>query len=73
MKVYRVTLLVVDHDGVGDEIPEAIENARYPNRCLSPLVVNMESVDIGEWHDESPFNYRDKMNDAFNSLISKGA
>jgi hypothetical protein len=31
-KVYKVELLIIDHDGLGqDEITSVIENTRYPN------------------------------------------
>jgi hypothetical protein len=56
VKVYRVELMILDFDGVGEGIPDVIENARYPNRCISPGVVSMASVDIGEWDDSHPLN-----------------
>jgi hypothetical protein len=55
-KVYRVELLIVDHDSIGIEgIKSAIENARYPNRCIAPAVMMHESQDV-EWSDEHPLN-----------------
>jgi hypothetical protein len=57
MKAYKVTLLIVDHDELGEEqMTTSIENVRYPNRCLSPRVMAIESRDIGEWHDDHPLN-----------------
>ena len=57
MKAYKIELLVIDHDGIGsDEIQEVLENIQYPNRCIYPDVKNIEGRDIGEWHDDHPFN-----------------
>ncbi len=41
--VYRVEVLIVDHDGVGAAgIKAVLEEARYPNRCISPQVVRVD-------------------------------
>ena len=57
MKIYKVELYVIDHDGLGDEeIASVLENTKYPNRCISPDVANVESKDIGEWWDGHPLN-----------------
>lgn len=60
MKAYFVTLLVVDHDGVGSGVKEIIENTKYPNRCINPRVIDLLEADIGEWDDDHPLNERDK-------------
>jgi len=57
MKAHRITILIVDHDGVGEEDARMlIENARYPNHCLSPHVLSFETAEIGEWDDDHPLN-----------------
>jgi rhodanese-related sulfurtransferase len=57
MKAYIVTLTIIDLDEIGaEEIKDVIESAHYPNRCISPDVVNIESADIGEWSDEHLLN-----------------
>ncbi len=56
MKVYKLEVIVIDHDGVGDGITDTIENQRYPNHCISPHVVSVEERDIGEWSDAHPLN-----------------
>ncbi len=62
MKAYKVTLVIVDLDEVGeDEIHSALENTRYPNRCISPTVLGIEGRDIGEWSDDHPLNLPDTM------------
>ena len=59
MNVHKVVLTIIDFDDVGaDEIKVVIENQHYPNRCISPDVVNIETVDIGEWDDDHPLNNR---------------
>lgn len=61
MKVYKATVIVVD---AGDELNDSevklvIENTRYPNRCMSPHVIAVESVELGPWDDDLPINGRD--------------
>lgn len=63
MKAYKVELLIIDHDGVGEDGEEGIvfhiENARYPNRCLSPHVMAVTEREIGPWTDGHPLNHHD--------------
>ena len=69
MNVHRVVLMVIDFDEIGAEsVKDVIENARFPNRCISPKVMALETRDIGEWTDDHPLNYRDK--DEFNKLFT---
>ena len=57
MKAYKVTVLVIDLDEIGqEEIETVIENTTYPNRCISPTITAIEKADIGEWSDEHPLN-----------------
>ena len=59
MKVYKVIVLIIDMDEIGeDELKLVIENTRYPNRCISPEVHSIEAADIGEWDDYHPLNNR---------------
>lgn len=56
--VYKIELCVIDHDDIGAEsIRGVLENTRYPNRCIAPLVLTIEEKDIGEWYDEHPLNH----------------
>lgn len=58
MKAYKVTLLIIDFDELGPEgIKDTLQNTRYPNRCLSPTVQDVQVRDIGEWTDDHPLNY----------------
>ena len=69
LKVYKVELFIVDTDQVGaKEIKQVIENARYPNRCISPQVVDIEERAV-DWHDQHPLNLRDKWRQAYNDLF----
>lgn len=57
MKVHMITVIVVDHDGLGaDQAGQEIENARYPNRCIYPHLWKTETRDCGEWSDSHPLN-----------------
>lgn len=60
MKVHQIVLTVIDFDEMGPEaIRETIENARYPNHCISPHVRRIETRDIGPWDDSHPLNSRE--------------
>ncbi len=70
MKAYKVTLLINDHDEVGDEIKNIIENQHYPNYCIAPYVMDVQSADIGEWSDDHPLNKFSTMKDEFKKLFN---
>jgi hypothetical protein len=70
MKVYKVELMVIDFDGVGEDIPVYIEQARYPNRCITPTVVSIDSREIGDWHDDHPLNKKDLWRAHLDQLFS---
>lgn len=54
--VHLITLLVIDHDKLGQqEAKHVLENARYPNHCMHPAVLNVRTVET-EWTDEHPLN-----------------
>lgn len=73
MKAYKIELLIIDHDDVGEEaITELIVNARYPNRCISPDVKEVTAVDIGEWSDDHPLNKVDTCDDEYYALFHFG-
>jgi NTP pyrophosphatase (non-canonical NTP hydrolase) len=56
VEVFKVVLLVVDHDGIGaSELAGVLEQTRYPNHCMSPVVIHTESR-VVEWHDGHPLN-----------------
>jgi hypothetical protein len=71
MKAYKVTLLINDHDEVGDEIKDIIENQKYPNYCIAPHVMDIQSVDIGEWSDDHPLNGRSTMKEEFDKIFNQ--
>jgi hypothetical protein len=57
VKAYKITLLVIDHDGLGlERIREEIESAHYANHCISPNIKDIEERDIGTWADDHPLN-----------------
>ena len=68
-KVYKITLLVVDHDDCGpDDVKEVIENQRYPNHCIHPDVMAIETREI-EWDDRHPLNITATTKAAFEELF----
>ena len=72
MKVYKIELLVIDFDELGkDSIIREIENANYPNDCLSPRVKLVIEKDIGEWHDDHPLNKLATMDAAYREIFDK--
>jgi hypothetical protein len=72
MKVYKVTLCVIDHDGLGEGgIKQNLECVRFPNDRMSPDVVAIESRDIGEWRDSHPLNCRDRLKREFAKLFAR--
>lgn len=71
MEVFKVVLRIMDFDKLGGfVITQTLENGRYPNHCISPEVVSIESRDIGEWSDDHPLNHGDTALAEFNRLFS---
>jgi hypothetical protein len=72
IEVHRVTLYVVDHDGIGgDGARRVLENTRYPNRCIHPHVSKVETREVA-WHDRHPINMIASMYSALDQLFSEG-
>ena len=71
MKAYKMTVLIIDHDGMGaEDIKATLENQRFLNHCISPNVKAVEEVDIGEWTDNHPLNRFDTADAEFERLFS---
>ena len=72
MKVTKLEIIVIDFDKIGEkDIADLVENARYPNRCISPSVISVESRDIGEWSDDHPLNKTDTADEFARNLFGK--
>lgn len=55
-KVYKVTVMIVDSDELGaDGITEVLEHTKYPNWCMSPVVMDTEVREV-DWSDDHPLN-----------------
>lgn len=68
-KIHRVVLLIVDTDNLGaDEVVEVLENARYPNHCIGPNVMAIQTREV-LWSDDHPLNHRDTQHKAFEELF----
>jgi hypothetical protein len=71
MKAYKLEILIVDSDFVGSEdIKTIIENQKYPNHCISPMVMKIEEKDIGEWSDDHPLNKRKTFEETYKKLFN---
>ena len=71
MKAYKIEILVIDFDGIGeDEIKSVIENAKYPNRCINPAVMDTKERDIGDWSDDHPLNKYETMAQAYQDIFT---
>lgn len=58
--MHKITITVLDFDNIGeDSIVDHIENTRYPNHCINPKVLKIESKEIGEWNDDHPLNKKE--------------
>lgn len=69
MKAYKIELLIIDHDNVGEEeIRGIIGNVRY----LYPLIKSVEVRDIGDWSDEHPLTQRDTADAEYRALFPRG-
>lgn len=60
MEIHKIVLTVLDMDGLGaEEVKNVIENTRYPNHCIAPNVIDVQTRDVGEWSDDHPLNKYD--------------
>lgn len=68
-KIHKVVLLIVDTDDVGaNGVRDVIESTRYPNRCIAPQVMELETQEV-EWSDDHPLNNARTQADAFKTLF----
>jgi len=67
--VHRIELLIIDHDACGaDGVTVTLESTRYPNRCIAPRVMGVETREV-EWSDEHPLNRFESMEVAYRALF----
>ena len=67
MKAYKIELLVVDNENIGEqEIRAALENTRN----IYPEVKSMAAADIGNWSDDHPLNSKDTCDAEYGRLFS---
>lgn len=72
VRVHRIEVLVIDFDDLGaDRVREVIENARYPNRCISPDVKSVETREV-DWSDGHPLNHSATHEAAYRALFAVG-
>lgn len=69
LKVHKVTLMVTDHDDLGaGDVAKVIESTKYPNWCIHPNVVNIETREM-DWHEQHPLNLIGQQKSAFAELF----
>ncbi len=69
-KVHKIVICIVDPDDLGAaEVKTVLEGARYPNHCISPRVVAVETREV-EWADDHPLNRRGSIASAFTQLFT---
>ena len=53
MKAFKLEILIVDHEGFGqDDIINAVANLRH----YYPSVLSVKGAEVGEWSDDHPLN-----------------
>jgi hypothetical protein len=69
--VIKIELLIVNHDGLSaTEIAETLENEKYPNYCISPKVMSIETREV-EWSEDHPLNKRETFVQTYKELFKK--
>ena len=72
-QVHKVTLLIVDHDDCGaDGVKDVLENTRYPNRCIDPTVMDVQTQEV-EWSDDHPLNMLDQQTAEYRRMFESPA
>ena len=72
MKAYKLEVLIIDHDSVGEDlIVSILENQKYPNHCLSPQVKVITEAEIGTWTDYHPLNKRATCDAEYDRIFKK--
>ncbi len=72
MKAHKIEILIIDHDELGaEEIKAVIENQKYPNWSISPEVKEINTVDIGYWHDNHPLNLSSKSQKEYEKIFNR--
>ena len=68
-QVHKLTVMVIDHDGLGGtEVRDVLESQRFPNDCISPCVMLVDTREV-EWSDDHPLNKTDTQDAAFDELF----
>lgn len=71
MKVHLLQVLVIDHDALGvDEVERVLEDANYPNDCITPSVIKSQSAEIDDWNDDNLLNHSDTQAAELDRLFS---
>ncbi len=70
-KIHKIVLLVIDHDDVGASgVQTVIESSHYPNHCIAPRVMSIETHET-EWSDEHPLNHPRTRREVFEEMFEQ--
>lgn len=70
-QVHRIVLLVVDHDDLGaNGVIDVLENVRYPNHCIYPKVMTVDTC-VTDWTDDHPLNSDRTMQKEFEKMFDR--
>lgn len=71
MKVYKIVVSIIDFDELGgEEVCSILENTHFPNHCISPQVIDIQTADCGDWSDKHPLNNSQTVVSEFKKLFN---
>lgn len=66
MKAYKIELLVIDNEGMGEDgIRQDIQGRKFSY----PTIMSIQSAEIGEWYDEHPLNQHATSDEEYRRLF----
>ena len=71
VQVIKLEVMVINHGGLDlDEVADIIESTVYPNRCISPTVMEYDTREV-EWDDENDLNHVATQDQAFKEIFER--
>lgn len=69
--VYKITMYVIDFDDLGEScVKSVIENSKYANHCISPIVMSIETREV-QWSDDHPLNRADACGEEITRMFAE--
>ena len=70
MQVFKVEMLIITADiDTEKELINVIENTKYPNWCISPIVKNIKHIEV-DWNDDHKLNNSETCDEEYNKLFN---